>query len=112
MTKNHPRKVVLDTNTIASALVAGDRFAYVILSSKGDFIQFATCTREGYFRRDGESEELRMKNPNCPVRIDSHQEDDESRRACPSCGGTGTDLGSLGSTQWLRCRDCGLDFNA
>ena len=29
---------------------------------------------------------------------------------CPQCGGPGTYLGTLGQLHWLRCRDCGMDF--
>ena len=29
---------------------------------------------------------------------------------CPACGGEGECLGTLGTVDWYRCRDCGLDF--
>lgn len=31
---------------------------------------------------------------------------------CPACGGPGLELGILGRTRHLRCRDCGLSFSA
>ena len=30
---------------------------------------------------------------------------------CPACYGPGVSLGTLGTLNWFRCRDCGLDFN-
>lgn len=30
--------------------------------------------------------------------------------ACPECGGTGTFMGSLGRSEWFRCRDCGHEY--
>lgn len=29
---------------------------------------------------------------------------------CPACGGEGFLLGNLGSTLWMRCRSCGIDY--
>lgn len=29
---------------------------------------------------------------------------------CPACSGPGDPLGSLGSTQWMRCRRCGPTY--
>lgn len=31
--------------------------------------------------------------------------------SCPLCEGEGLLLGTLGHLVWLRCRDCGIDFN-
>lgn len=36
-------------------------------------------------------------------------EDPESL-TCPMCGGWGNFIGSLGRTDWFRCRACGMDF--
>ncbi len=30
---------------------------------------------------------------------------------CPACGGHPTLLGQLASLIWLRCRQCGIDWN-
>lgn len=30
---------------------------------------------------------------------------------CPLCGGPPMILGALGNLLWMRCRDCGIDFN-
>ena len=31
--------------------------------------------------------------------------------SCPMCGGFGYLLGCLGRLAWLRCRNCGIEFN-
>jgi hypothetical protein len=31
---------------------------------------------------------------------------------CPVCDGPGVLLGALGHVVWLRCRDCGWDYQA
>jgi hypothetical protein len=30
---------------------------------------------------------------------------------CPCCGGEGVYMGALACLIWLRCRDCGAEFN-
>jgi tRNA(Ile2) C34 agmatinyltransferase TiaS len=30
---------------------------------------------------------------------------------CPMCGGQGEELGTLGSTTYARCRQCGTDYS-
>jgi hypothetical protein len=30
---------------------------------------------------------------------------------CPACEGEGVSMGSLGRTEWFRCRDCGIEFS-
>ena len=30
---------------------------------------------------------------------------------CVECGGVGHSMGFLGSIEWFRCRNCGIDFN-
>ena len=34
-------------------------------------------------------------------------DDEEEEHACNMCGGQLNFMGALGSTDWLRCRDCG-----
>ena len=36
---------------------------------------------------------------------------DQASSACPVCGGTGEDLGSLGQLDHMRCRDCGITYS-
>jgi len=31
--------------------------------------------------------------------------------SCPTCGGQGESLGTLGFLHWLRCRACGMDYS-
>jgi transcription elongation factor Elf1 len=35
----------------------------------------------------------------------------ETAPECPACDGLPVDLGILGNLQWLRCRQCGLQYH-
>ena len=42
-----------------------------------------------------------------------YEEDDPEPVFCPTCGSEEhTELGALGNILWLRCRRCGMDFEA
>lgn len=53
-----------------------------------------------------------MPQKTIPVVVDPLADElDESRNpSCPSCDGDGIRMGTLGKTQWYRCRNCGTDF--
>lgn len=42
---------------------------------------------------------------------DYEYEDDEENYGCPYCDGPAMVLGTLGNLLWMRCRDCGLEYN-
>ena len=44
------------------------------------------------------------------IRLMGRMDDEPEQSTCPQCGGPGSELGSLGKTTWLRCRDCGWEF--
>lgn len=38
--------------------------------------------------------------------------DPEENPSCPTCGGIGVPLGTLGRKEYFRCQGCGTDFSA
>lgn len=50
----------------------------------------------------------RQSDEDCP---DNPANSSEEQVACPVCGGPGVELGTLGTREYFRCRNCGMDFS-